>query len=263
MAQKDIYVRNACTPLFTEIAQYADGLIFTGGADIPPALYGAKTKLNTAIRTPRRHYWEISLLAHLLGSTRAKGIEPLLKKRPHLPVLGICLGMQTINVATGGTLYQDILRDIYKVTTFEDARALPSEQLHRSVRYQLEPGKGIYMGVYHPIRFLKTTSWRRLVPDSHPVRVLSIHHQALHKLGQGLRVTATSTDGKVIEAIEHDTFANVWGIQFHPDYYFSDRAASARGKSPRWAKPVDDQRTLTFHRGIWQAFSKSVRAAAK
>jgi putative glutamine amidotransferase len=262
-----IFGENACTPLFRKLAAKASGFVFTGGADIPPALYGKKTSLTTMIRTPRRQWWELSLLAHLLGGSRSKGLEPLLAKRDKVAVLGICMGLQAMNVATGGTLHQDILSDVYRVKTFEEAEKLKPEQIHRSVEHALRPGPAVYAGVYHPIRFTGAPKLKaKLAPGKGPVKVMSIHHQALNKIGQGLEVIATSMDGKVVEVARHRTFPNVLGVQFHPEYHFLDlavltkaRSMGRRGKAlmqQLTAQPLmGDPASLEFHRQLWLHFS--------
>jgi putative glutamine amidotransferase len=163
--------------------------------------------------------------------------------------------MQAMNVAAGGTMHQDILTDIYKVTTYEDAEKLPPEQLHRNVGYFLRPARGKRGGIYHPVRFKKTSdpllAAMGVAPDQH-VQVISIHHQAVDRLGKDLEVIATSTDGKVVEALRHKRFPNVLGVQFHPEYYFI-------GPSKSYAAPIMDQAAQTFHLRFWKALGDRIK----
>jgi putative glutamine amidotransferase len=95
-------------------------VIFFGGPDVPPSVYGEKTSLHTKITDPYRHYLEVTAVFQLLGGSQDEKYAPLLAERPDFAVLGICLGFQTMNIGTGGTLIQDIRQDLYGKTTFED-----------------------------------------------------------------------------------------------------------------------------------------------
>jgi putative glutamine amidotransferase len=109
----DLFKRNQWTDQFKAIVNSSDGIIFTGGMDIPPALYGEKQLLLTEATTPVRNNYELSFLFHLLGGSQDPKFVPFLESRKDYVVLGICLGCQTMNVACGGTLYQDIPSQIY------------------------------------------------------------------------------------------------------------------------------------------------------
>ena len=256
--RQNIFKSNGCSPVFSDLLQRSAGLVFTGGADLPPEIYGEKTLLTTVIRTPRRQYWELSMLFQLLGSSRNPGFEPLLTGRPDYPLLAICLGVQTLNVATGGTLIQDIPSEVYGVKTFEDAARLGPAVLHRNPLHRLHPERGLGPGVYHPVK-LTHPLWAELNPGGEPVSVLSIHHQALEQLGQNLEVIATSLDGKIIEGVKHKKFSGVLGVQFHPEYYIKDRkvAGSARPLAP----VPRDPRVRTFHERFWKRFAGQLTAA--
>jgi len=101
----------------------------------------------------------------------------------------------------------------------------------------------------------------RAPAQGHP-QVLSAHHQAVEALGAGLRVVARSMDGKVIEAVEHERFAHVLGVQFHPDYLalwdaeapFAERRGDAV-KNIAEKRMREDPTSDTFTRRIWELFS--------
>lgn len=159
------------------------GLVITGGAfDIPPEAYGEVAKEGLGALKPGRTSFELAVLR---GALHRK-----------LPVLGVCGGMQLLNVAYGGTLVQDIAREI------EGAKA--HEQRHDRAQPQ------------HPIDVKEHTVLCDCVGKGQ-FMVNSTHHQAVKKVGEGLLVAATAYDG-VVEAIEgraRDHF--VMGVQWHPE----------------------------------------------
>ena len=158
-----------------------DGIIFTGGEDISPLLFG---------ENPIK---EVDTICY----DRDK-IELELFKRAYnrgMPILGICRGLQLINVALGGTLYQDINRQ------------LPNSLGHIST-YNIEGG-------YHSIDIIDDTILYDIL-GKEKINVNSQHHQSVKELGKNLRVNALSSDG-IIEGIETTTGNFVLGVQFHPE----------------------------------------------
>jgi putative glutamine amidotransferase len=160
-----------------------DGLLLSGGKDIDPAYYGEEPAKGFGAIDHGRDAWEMSLFRAALE----RG----------LPIFGICKGIQLINVALGGNLYQDL-------------------STHR-------PGTGLHypeeMPVDQPFHGLRIEkgSLVESALGGEPVRVNSFHHQAVRDLGRGLKVTATAPDG-VIEAIEStDPGSFILGVQFHPE----------------------------------------------
>ena len=217
---EDVFTTNACRQEFTDLAEHSAGIIFNGGPDIPPSIYHRPTLLTTVIETPHRHFFEISLLANLLGSARNKSIVPLLHNRPDYAIMAICVGMQSLNVADGGTLVQDIPSEIYGKHTVEQVEHSNPSTWHRSSYAAIDPEPNVAAGVFHPIHLTQRAPVAlRMVMDSPPTQpaVLSIHHQAVNRVGVNYFVTATSVDGKVVEGIRHKTFENVVGWQFHPE----------------------------------------------
>ncbi len=160
-----------------------DGVIVTGGAfDIPPELYGEARREACGPLMASRTAFEKELLEAALASS--------------LPVLGICGGMQLMNVVRGGTLHQDLVAD---------AGIAGHEQ---------PPPKDV------PTHAIKvpagTLLWRLIGPGVPEHRVNSTHHQAVRDPGTGVLVAARAPDG-VVEAIELPDLPFAIGVQWHPE----------------------------------------------
>jgi putative glutamine amidotransferase len=158
-----------------------DGLLLTGGPDLHPGTYG-KTPHPALGPTER----EID--AFELALIRAA-------ERRGLPVLAICRGMQALNVALGGTLVQD----------------LPSERPGGLTHRQEEAGRV----PTHPVRLAEGSRIARIAGTTE-IEVNSFHHQAIDRLGAGLRPAGWAPDG-VIEAVEDPTARFVVGVQWHAE----------------------------------------------
>jgi putative glutamine amidotransferase len=169
-----------------------DGLLLTGGADIDPASYGQQAHSETVDTVPERDAFEIAL-------TRA-AIER------DLPLLGICRGMQLINVARGGTLLQH----------------LPEHFGHGEHRRAI----GSFDGADHDVRLLEGTLAARAAGELvHPTK--SHHHQGVDRLGEGLLVSGVSTFDELPEAIEGADGRFVLGVQWHPEADVASRVVGA------------------------------------
>jgi putative glutamine amidotransferase len=165
-----------------EALELLDGLLLAGGADIDPASYGAVAHAETQDSVPERDAFEIAL-------TRA-AIER------DLPVLGICRGMQLINVALGGTLEQH----------------LPEHLGHEDHRRVI----GTFDGSDHDVEVLDGTLAMRVIGAGvHGTK--SHHHQGVDRLADGLSVGARSPRDGLIEAIELPERSFVLGVQWHPE----------------------------------------------
>jgi putative glutamine amidotransferase len=263
LSEPVLFKANACVAEFERIVQKADGVIFFGGPDIPPSVFGEKTLLLTDITDPVRHYLEASAVFHLLGGSQDPKAVPLLAKRPGFPVLGICLGFQTMNVGAGGTLVQDIWTEAYGRSTVEDVIALGPEQWHNNPYRLLFPLDKLMGYNFHSLqlgdngKFVKTMGFKS---SDHP-RILSSHHQALERMGQDLVAIASSRDGRIVEAVEHKKFPNVLGIQFHPEHYLlfdpEPRHRQKPGDPPTSYLAILEGTppSVEFNKGIWRWFA--------
>lgn len=177
---RPIYYRENLAAIDGILDQF-DGLIFSGGDDLDPALYGQPWHPGAKPVDPRRQCFELALLA----AAEAR----------HLPLLGICLGAQLMNVARGGSLIQ-FLPDY--------PRANPLE--HRKLD---EPSR------WHSVTLAPGSILHATVGQS-SLRVNSSHKQALDRPGRGLIVSARASDG-IAEAIEDPALPLFLGVQWHPE----------------------------------------------
>lgn len=216
----NLFMENECSVQFKRLFSRSKGALFMGGPDIPPAVYKEPVHLLTEVTDPFRHYLESSYLFHLLGGFQDPDWVPWMVENEHYLVSGICLGMQTMNVATGGTMVQDIPTELYGRWIAEEVLALPPDQVHRNYNDKLDTGSNKPTSYhFHPVKAEKKSFLHSELGVNNRATplVLSSHHQALEKLGKGWVIAATSMDGRVIEAIEHERFPNVFGVQFHPE----------------------------------------------
>lgn len=157
-----------------------DGILLAGGEDCDPAAYGEERHDSVEPMDPRRQANDVTLAR--------------LAREHGLPTLGICLGVQVMNVAAGGTLIQDIATS---VETDIDHASEPSDR-HR-----------------HDVRVEDGTRLSAILGERE-FNVNSSHHQAIKDVGRGLRVTAHAPDG-IIEGLEDPTHPFYVGVQWHPE----------------------------------------------
>jgi len=265
-----LFQKNGCAADFEDIFKSADGIIFFGGADIQPQIYGQKTSINTHIQTPYRHLLALSMVFHLLGGSQDTNFAGFLETNPRYPVLGICLGCQTLNVGTGGSMIQDIWSEAYGKKYLEDVAAMPVELLHRNPYAQLYPEEKLSPWLMHPIQLIKAGKFCSVLgfsPENQPL-VVTAHHQMIDKLGKGMKIIATSLDGKVVEAIEHERFPHVLGVQFHPEvFWLWDKTAKFRFlpeyKKEKSLATILEQNppSYDFHKKLWSWFSEKLMDA--
>ncbi|MEO5699435.1 MAG: type 1 glutamine amidotransferase [Casimicrobiaceae bacterium] len=161
-----------------------DGLVLQGGNDIAPESYG-ELPINPEWSGDRiRDSYEIALFEEFV--------------RQGKPVFGICRGCQLINVALGGTLYQDI-----------------ATQLEESLQHRCDQR---YENLFHSLRVTDGTWLASLYPAVSEARINTIHHQAVKQPGRGLVVEATSEPDGIVEAMRWDGPSFVVGVQWHPEF---------------------------------------------
>ena len=194
-----------------DYAQALDGLVLHGGADLSPTSYGEVPLKSDWTGDRLRDEYEMALV-------RAFGDAGK-------PVFGICRGLQLINVAHGGTLYQDI------------ATQKPGALVHRDA--------GAYDLNFHEVDIAPGSKLERLLGERRH-KINSVHHQGVKDLADGFVVEAVSPDDGVIEAIRHTGDAWIAAVQWHPEFHkpelgvlddapllrdFLDAARAARNKT--------------------------------
>jgi putative glutamine amidotransferase len=184
----------------------ADGILLPGSpTDIDPKLYGAAPHPKLGKQYPERDSTDFALMKHAEAA--------------NLPILGICFGVQSLNVFRGGTLVQDIPSVVSSALTHDES--------------------------VHPIRLEAGSLLAGLGgrDESLDMEVNSFHHQSIERPGRNLRIAARAPDG-VIEAVEDVTGRFVIGVQWHPergwqDSDFSRRLFSAFVQASRKSKTQD------------------------
>lgn len=264
----NLFVQNDCTGQLKKIFENSVGIFFFGGPDIQPAIYGEANTLSV-VTDPGRHRFETTFLFHLLGGFRNEDFKPFLEKNKKYLVTGFCLGMQTMNVATGGTLIQDIPAEIYGATTPEATLEIGRANLHRNYWQEISKDT-LLMGInLHTIQFTSHPFFGKAVnvsKDFHP-RIYSSHHQAVEKTGKGLEVTALSPDGKIIEGLAHKKYPNVFAVQFHPEvpglYEDLKPLKFNPDDKPMTYNDIIGKKSVRFHEEYWNYISYILRKAKK
>lgn len=254
-----LYGENPCSDDFRLVFENSAGVIFFGGPDIPPAFYGEETNLLTAITDYHRHAFEASFLFHLTGGFQDDAFTPLLEQNPDYLVMGICLGMQTMNIAAGGTMIQDIPTEVYGLFTAEQVLDMQQDNQHRNYHTLFGLDDALMWGSFHRIKITSPEKLKFLTAGSAPhPGVLSSHHQAVEKTGKGLEVAATSVDGKIPEILLHSRYPNVIGFQFHPEpalLYKPDEKLKFDPGKPATMSFIGlypEAEGETFNRNIWK-----------
>lgn len=186
-----------------------DGVVLPGGGDVDPARYGGDASAPCYDVNPAQDDLDLDITA----AARAAGV----------PILGVCRGLQVLNVAFGGTLIED----------------LPASSV---VHAPASDGCGGLEWAWHPVR-VRSDARLRTALDTDEIPVASGHHQAIGRLGDELVATAQAADG-VIEAIEHPS-EPIIAVQWHPEAegtapplaaapfaVFADLVRSVRATSP-------------------------------
>ena len=175
----------------SQLLALIDGLVLAGGADIDPAFYGQEAQPDTTDTVPERDAFEIAMARAAIERD--------------MPLLGICRGMQLLNVACGGTLLQH----------------LPQRFGHHEHRRVV----GSFDGADHDVELRDGTLAMRVVGERrHATK--SHHHQGIDRLGEGLEVSGVSALDALPEAIELTGARFVLGVQWHPE---ADETSSVIG----------------------------------
>jgi gamma-glutamyl-gamma-aminobutyrate hydrolase PuuD len=167
-----------------DYAKHLDGLLLQGGADVSPQTYA---EVSTRPEWPGdrvRDMYELELLHEFIESGK--------------PVLGVCRGCQLINVAFGGTLFQDIATDV------------PTAGIHVNEHYDQHR---------HSVHFPEGSTLVNMFPGRREAIVNSIHHQAVNQLGRDLNIEAVSATDGIIEAVRYRRAPFVMGVQWHPEFH--------------------------------------------
>ena len=198
-------IRAGATPLITaggdpkEMAAFADGVLFTGGMDIEPQRYGEANECD--IRSDAElDEMEIRLCQAFYEANK--------------PIFGICRGIQTVNVALGGTLYQDILTQIKPLGAHEGV--LRSEWRHMM---KAVPGSTI----------------ERLFGAEFETN--SFHHEAVKDLAKGMKAAAMTDEG-LVEAIEHES-RPILAVQWHPERMIGEETTGLTDMMPLFERFVE------------------------
>jgi putative glutamine amidotransferase len=176
-----------------------DGVLLAGGADLAPALYGEEP------------HPKLGQIEHLRDAVELPLIQWAVAD--HKPLLGICRGMQALNVALGGTLYQDI-----------------GSQYTTSIHHDLGSQQRCWESLDHVVSFDAHSRLAELLGTAE-LSVNTLHHQALKDIAPGLRVVGRAPDG-IVEAVEGMDDAFVVGVQCHPEQLWATA-------DPRWRRVFD------------------------
>ncbi|MBB5508947.1 gamma-glutamyl-gamma-aminobutyrate hydrolase family protein [Paraburkholderia atlantica] len=167
-----------------DYAKHLDGLLLQGGADVSPQTYAETASSHEWPGDRVRDMYELELLHEFVESGK--------------PVLGVCRGCQLINVAFGGTLYQDIATDV------------PTANAHVNENYDQHR---------HGVHFPDGSTLLNMFPGRRDAIVNSIHHQAVKTLGRDLNIEAVSASDGIIEAVRYRRAPFVMGVQWHPEFH--------------------------------------------
>ena len=178
-----------------DYAEWLDGLVMHGGADVWPGSYGEEPLRPEWRGDAIRDAYEIALVKAFVAAGK--------------PVFGVCRGLQLINVAFGGTLYQDI------------STQKPEALVHRDGQ--------VYDQLFHTLDIVPESRLETLLSGASSYKINSIHHQGIKDLAPGFAVEARCPDDGVIEAIRHTglpgtaagTAASPWvaAVQWHPEFH--------------------------------------------
>jgi putative glutamine amidotransferase len=183
--------RTASRIAVDDYARELDGLLLMGGSDVCPESYGEKALRPDWNGDRIRDDYEIALLRAFMVQKK--------------PVLGVCRGAQVINVAFGGTLYQDL-----------------GTQLSGALNHR---NWDIYHRNTHATAIVPGSNLARLYPGMTLIKTNSVHHQAVKDLGRELAVEAWSEADHVVEALRWNGPSYVFAVQWHPEFHHREDAS--------------------------------------
>lgn len=164
------------------LSEKLDGLLLSGGNDVSPSLFGAEPQIGLENVSPERDELEVLLLHEM--------------RKQGKPVLGICRGIQVINAALGGTLYQDLPK--YWKGSIQHSQKAPRNHVSHTVH--IEPGSRLFS----------------LLGGTDRIRTNSFHHQAVEQVAKGLIATAWDDEG-LTEGVESTDGPFLVAVQWHPE----------------------------------------------
>jgi putative glutamine amidotransferase len=171
-----------------DYADWLDGLVLHGGADVWPGSYGEAPLQDAWCGDRIRDAYEKALVHAFVKAGK--------------PVFGVCRGLQLINVAFGGTLYQDI------------ATQLPASRLHRHAE--------TYDKHFHTLEIVPKTRLSALFKGVDSYKINSIHHQGIKQLAAGFVAEAHCPEDAMIEAIRHTGPSYIAAVQWHPEFHSAE-----------------------------------------
>lgn len=196
-------VKSGCLPIvlpatsdpvhIERIVATCDGFLVPGGQDVDPARYGQRRELHTHRLATARDEMEPALIRAIVEADK--------------PLLGVCRGIQSLNVTLGGTLHQDVA-EAYPDSPIDHVQGRPFEVPSHFVDVDPDSQLASCLSTLH-------------------FDVASLHHQSIDEVGEGLRVVATSSVDGVIEAVEMPGKRFVIGVQWHPEHTLGTRQHSS------------------------------------
>ncbi len=180
-------------PDLKQLVSMLDGFLFTGGPDVHPFLFGEETHIHCGEVSDKRDSLELTLLRLVMEAKK--------------PILGICRGIQLINIGLGGTIYQDLPSQFPQAFPIAHKQPFP------------------YATPSHSVSIVPGTRLASICQSS-SIKVNSMHHQAVKDLAAGCIVSGTGPDG-LIEAIEMPDYPFLVGVQWHPEYLWGQDPSAA------------------------------------
>ncbi len=169
--------------------ELVDGILFSGGYDIRPEYYGENIRHKSVKLTPDRDKFELALVKKA--------------RKRKIPILGICRGLQLINVAFGGTLYQDLSLRAGKTSDHKSGKVLDYRKKHRVI---IKKGSKLFS-----------------ILGKEEIEVNTSHHQMIKGIAPEFAATAWSKEDGVIEGLESQKDRYLLSVQWHPEVNFGER----------------------------------------